>query len=252
MKKQIDLNCDMGESFGVYSIGSDAELMTVITSANIACGAHAGDFNVMDQSVILSKENGVKVGAHPGYPDLAGFGRRMMPFSPEEIYRFMIFQIGSLQAFCKVHHIPLHHVKPHGALYNVAARDHTIADAIAKAVSDLDDSLLLYGLAGSELIAAGKKYGLTVANEVFADRTYQADGTLTPRSEKNALIEDVEKAVEQVKQMVMEGIVQAVDGSTVQVQADTVCIHGDNPQAVEFARKLKRQLIADGITVCAR
>jgi 5-oxoprolinase (ATP-hydrolysing) subunit A len=249
MEKGIDLNCDMGEGYGVYSFGYDEDLMKVITSANIACGAHAGDPHVMERTVKLAKENNVAIGAHPGYPDLAGFGRRFLEYSPEEIYRLVVYQIGSLQAFCQIHHVKMTHVKAHGALYNAAAKKREVADAIAQAVKDLDDSLILYGLAGSELIAAGKRLGLAVASEVFADRTYQADGTLTPRSNPNALIQDFNQAIEQVKQMVLKSTVTANDGTVISLEADTVCVHGDNPHAIQFASQLHEALRNEGIVV---
>ncbi|WP_029191210.1 5-oxoprolinase subunit PxpA [Ornithinibacillus scapharcae] len=245
----IDLNCDMGEGFGVHSFGLDDELMDVITSANIACGGHAGDSEVMDYTVRLAKEKGVAIGAHPSYPDLVGFGRRYMGLSPEEIYRLMIYQIGSLQAFCSVHNVSLHHVKPHGALYNVAAKDKSIADAIAKAIYDLDSSLILYGLAGSELLTAGKARGLAIASEVFADRTYQADGSLTPRNDERALIIDSDKAVEQVKQIVLNKEVEAIDGTVIPMIADTICVHGDSSKALSFVLRLKEELHQAGIKV---
>ncbi len=241
----------MGESFGPYTIGADAELMNYITSANIACGAHAGDPNVMDRTVKLAKKHGVGVGAHPGFPDLAGFGRRMIDFSPNEIYQMVVYQIGGLQAFCTIHDVKIQHVKPHGALYNLAARDKEAAGAIAKAVYDVDSTLLLYGLAGGELLTAGRKLGLRVASEVFADRTYQHDGSLTPRREAGALIDNVDDAVAQVEKMVHDGAVEAVDGDFVGIAADTVCVHGDGGNAVTFAKRLHGALRDSGITVRA-
>lgn len=249
MEKSIDLNCDMGESFGHFSFGYDEDLMTAISSVNIACGGHAGDPNVMERTVRLAKEHGLAIGAHPGYPDLEGFGRRYVEYTPEEIYHFMIFQIGSLQAFCQIHQVPMTHVKPHGALYNAAAKKREIADAIAKSIKDLDQTLILYGLAGSELVAAGERYGLAVASEIFADRTYQPDGSLTPRSHHNALIHDPKQAVEQVKQMVLKGTVCAIDGTLIPLVADTVCIHSDHPQAVHFAKRLNEALWNEGLAV---
>ncbi|MUK89051.1 5-oxoprolinase subunit PxpA [Ornithinibacillus sp. L9] len=249
MQKRIDLNCDMGESFGAFKIGSDEELMKWITSANIACGAHAGDPHVMDRTVQLAKQYGVAIGAHPGFPDLAGFGRRVMDFSSDEIYRSVIYQIGSLQAFCHIHDVQMKHVKPHGALYNLAARNRQVADAIAKAVYDLDSSLVLFGLAGSELLAAGRAIGLAVASEVFADRSYQPDGSLTPRNQEGALIEDVNQAVTQVTQMVAAGEVKALNGETIAIEADTVCIHGDGTDPVRFVTKLRESLADDGMEV---
>lgn len=245
----IDINCDMGESFGAYTIGADEEMMDLISSANIACGMHAGDPNVMEQSVRLAKQKGVSIGAHPGFPDLSGFGRRMMDVTEEDVYRLIIYQIGALHAFCVVHDVRMNHVKPHGALYNLAARNYRVARAIAKAVYDFDSSLILVGLANSEILTAGRDIGLTVAAEAFADRTYTSKGTLTPRSEEGALIERVEDAVQQIKQMVFEHKLRAADGTLINMKADTICIHGDNKAAVTFARKLRMMLTDAGITV---
>lgn len=251
MVKGIDINSDIGESFGVYTIGADELLLKQITSANIACGAHAGDPNIMDHTVQLAKRNKVAVGAHPGFPDLAGFGRRMIDFTPDEIYRLVAYQIGGLQAFCKIHHVQMQHVKPHGALYNLAVHDRKVANAIARAVDDLDSSLILFGLAGSLLLDAGREAGLQVASEVFADRTYQPDGSLTSRMIEGAMITDVNVAVRQIERMVAEGVVESVNGELVTVEADTVCVHGDGPRAVEFVRKLRQALDAAGVKVGA-
>ncbi|MFB4167790.1 LamB/YcsF family protein [Virgibacillus sp. JSM 102003] len=249
MAKRIDLNCDMGESFGAYKIGSDEKLLEFVTSANIACGAHAGEPNVMDRTVRLAKEHHVSVGAHPGFPDIAGFGRRMIDFSPDEIYRMVVHQIGGLQAFCTVHGVQMQHVKPHGAMYNLAAKNRDVADAVARAVYDVDSRLVLFGLAGSELLAAGREVGLRVASEVFADRTYQADGSLTPRGRTDALIRDVDAAVLQVEHMVEEGVVRAVTDEMVDIEADTICVHGDGEHAVTFVEKLRAMLERAGIVV---
>ncbi|WP_163970602.1 5-oxoprolinase subunit PxpA [Oceanobacillus halotolerans] len=246
---RVDLNCDMGESFGAYSFGGDEAILNYITSANVACGFHAGDPRVMEETVRLAKEKHVAVGAHPGFPDLAGFGRRFMDIAPEEIYQLVAYQIGALQAFCKIHGVVMQHVKPHGALYNTAAKDRAIADAIARAVRDVDDSLILFGLAGGELVAAGRAAGLTVASEVFADRTYQPDGTLTSRKEANALIENVDTAVNQVVRMVKKGVVTAVNGDEVAIKADTVCVHGDGAHAIAFVEKLREVLTEAGVEV---
>lgn len=248
-KMNIDLNCDMGEGFGAYSFGLDEELMDVVTSANIACGAHAGDPNIMDYTVRLAKKKQVAVGAHPGYPDIIGFGRRPMELTPNEIYRLMIYQIGSLQAFCSIHGVKLHHVKPHGALYNEAAKNKEVANAIVEAIRALDSSLILYGLAGSELIKAGEVNGLAVASEIFADRTYQPDGSLTSRTAKDALIVSPKKAVEQVKHILLNGCVEAIDGSQIPIKADTVCVHGDSSTSLLFAKKLKEELLQAGISL---
>ena len=248
---KIDLNCDMGESFGMYSIGQDEEIMPYISSANIACGFHAGDPNVMKRTVHLAASHGVSIGAHPGYPDLAGFGRREMALTPEEIYSLVVYQIGSLSSFAKTEGVSLKHVKPHGALYNQAAASKEISQAIAAAVSDVNSSLILYGLAGSELIKAGKAAGLTTANEVFADRTYTPDGTLTPRRLPNALLTDPEAAVSQVIRMIKYNTVRTTDGTDVTIKADTVCIHGDGRHAVNFARSIYQKLQESGINIAA-
>ena len=249
MRKGIDLNCDMGESFGAWRMGDDEAILAVVSSANVACGLHAGDPGTMRRTVQAAAAQGVAIGAHPSLPDLAGFGRREMRVSPEETYELVVYQAGALAAFAHTAGTALHHVKPHGALYNMAARDRALADAIARAIRDFDRSLVLYGLAGSELIRAGQDAGIAVANEVFADRTYQPDGSLTPRSRPDALIHDVEAAVAQVMRMVEEHQVRAVDGTLVAIEPDTLCIHGDAPQAPTFARRIRAALDAAGIAV---
>ncbi|MBY7144142.1 LamB/YcsF family protein [Virgibacillus sp. NKC19-3] len=246
---RIDLNSDMGESFGAYTIGADEGLLKHITSANIACGSHAGDPHVMDKTVALAKKYHVAVGAHPGFPDIAGFGRRMIDFSPDEIYRLVVFQIGALQAICKIHNVSMQHVKPHGALYNLASYNREVAVAIARAVYDLDSNLILYGLAGSELLVAGRNKGLRVAAEVFADRTYQPDGSLTSRRQADAVIEDVDVAVQQVERIIREGLVKAANEELVQIEADTICVHGDGTNAVCFVEKLRKALEEAGVEV---
>nr|WP_286183216.1 5-oxoprolinase subunit PxpA [Bacillus sp. ISL-55] len=245
----VDLNCDLGESYGLFRIGNDKEVLKHITSANIACGYHAGDHNVMMETVKMAKAYGVKIGAHPGFPDLHGFGRREMKMSAEEIYNLTIYQIGALAAIAKSCGTKVEHVKPHGALYNMAGKDKAIADAIAGAVADADPTLVLFGLAGSGLVNAGEEKGLQVAHEVFADRTCQPDGSLTPRSETNAIIHDPDLAIKRVIRMVREGRVEAVDGTEIEIKADTICIHGDEPQALDFAMRLNESLKAEGIEV---
>jgi len=245
----IDINCDMGESFGPWPMGNDAVLMQHITSANIACGFHAGDPMIMQKTVRLALANGVAIGAHPGYPDLQGFGRRAMQLTPEEVYVSVLYQIGALRAIVEGEGAPLHHVKPHGALYNAAAKDRALADAIVRAVRAAGANLLLYGLSGSALIAAGEAAGLRTCSEVFADRTYQSDGSLTPRTQAGALIEDTEKAVEQALEMVRRQRVKSLDGQWVPLQADTICLHGDGPHAVEFAQALFAVFKREGIEV---
>lgn len=249
MKKYVDLNSDLGESFGSYKIGNDEEVLKHITSANIACGYHAGDHNVIHKTVQLAARYNVGIGAHPGLPDLMGFGRRWMDVSTEDIYNMVVYQINAVKGFAQLYQQNLQHVKPHGALFNKASKDKEIALAIAKAVRDTDPTLILYGLSHSELISEGEKIGLQVANEVFADRTYQPDGTLTPRSDPNAIIHDPAKAMAQVLQMVLEGTVTAIDGSEIPIQADTICVHGDEPQAVFFVQQLKKLLSDNGIIV---
>lgn len=249
--QRLDLNCDMGESFGRYVLGTDADMMNEITSANIACGFHAGDPSVMRKTVRLAVSKGIAVGGHPGLPDLAGFGRRRMDVSPEEVYDMVTYQIGALQAFVSQEGGNLRHVKAHGALYNMAAVDRAVAEAIAEAVYAMDHTLILFGLAGSEIIHAGRRTGLHTAQEVFADRTYQDDGTLTPRSMAGSLIENPEQAVKQVLQMVKEGSVTTVSGKKVAIEGDTVCIHGDGTQALSFARMLRAALHKEQIRVQA-
>lgn len=248
---RIDLNCDLGESFGAYSIGNDAAILPFVTSANIACGFHAGDPSVMRKTVQLALKNGVALGAHPGLPDLQGFGRRKIEISPQEAYDLVVYQIGALLGFIRAEGAWMQHVKPHGALYNMAAKDKNLAEAVANAVYDVNPELILFGLAGSELIWAGKKVGLKTSEEVFADRTYQPDGALTPRSQPDALIVDDAKAVSQVICMVQQKGVKATNGSWVDLKADTVCIHGDGAKALLFAKKIQDALTAAAIEVCA-
>jgi 5-oxoprolinase (ATP-hydrolysing) subunit A len=245
----VDLNCDMGESFGVYKMGKDEEILNYVTSANIACGFHAGDPSTMRKTVRLALEKNVGIGAHPGLHDLAGFGRRNMAISPEEAYDLVVYQIGALYAFVKSEGGKLQHVKPHGALYNMASKSAPLSEAIAEAVYKVDPELILFGLAGGELVKAGKKIGLRTASEVFSDRTYQEDGSLTSRSESNALIKDHEIAVNQVIRMVKEGKVQSLQGTDVSIQADTICIHGDGENAIDFAKYISSALRESGIKV---
>lgn len=243
----VDLNCDVGESFGAYHLGHDADILHYITSANIACGFHAGDPSVMRRTVKLALAQGVAVGAHPGLPDLVGFGRREMAVSPDEVYALVVYQVGALWAFVQAEGGVLHHVKPHGALYNMATVSAALAEALAEAIYNVQPQAVLYGLAGSELIKAGERLGLATASEVFADRTYQQDGTLTPRSAADALITDQADALLQVLRMVKEGKVTSQQGVDVPIQADTVCIHGDGPHGLTFARHIQEVLLSEGI-----
>ncbi|REJ08126.1 LamB/YcsF family protein [Halobacillus trueperi] len=245
----VDLNCDMGESFGRYTIGRDEEILKYVTSANIACGYHAGDPTTMKKTVQRALEHNVGIGAHPGLPDLAGFGRRPMDISEEEAYDMVVYQIGALKGFVDTEGGRLQHVKPHGALFNMAAKDQPLARAIAKAVYDVDPELVLFGLAGSELVKAGHEQGLKTASEVFSDRTYQQDGSLTSRREPNALITDHEQAVEQVIRMIKENKVHTVQDTDIDIDVHTICIHGDGESAIDFANYITKALKESGITL---
>ncbi|MFC4711629.1 LamB/YcsF family protein [Planococcus dechangensis] len=249
MNHKIDLNCDMGESFGAYTLGNDQIILDYVSSANIACGFHAGDPTTMRETVKLALEKNVGIGAHPGFQDLAGFGRRHMAVSPQEVYDLIIYQIGALYGFVKAEGGSLKHVKAHGAMYNMAVTDAKISEAIAEAVYKVDPELVLFGLSGSEIIKAGGKIGLRTANEVFSDRTYQPDGTLTPRSQDNALITDPQEAIHQVIRMVKEQKVINTAGSETALKADTICIHGDGKTAKEFARHISISLEEAGIEI---
>ena len=248
---KVDLNCDLGESFGKYRLGEQEEILKYVTSANIACGFHAGDPTVMRETVELAIASGVQIGAHPGLPDLNGFGRREMNITPQEAYDMVVYQIGALQGFLTTKGVKMQHVKPHGALYNMASVNRPLADAIAKAVYDVSPQLILYGLASSELTAAGEAIGLQTVHEVFADRTYQTDGTLTSRKQENALITDEAVAIAQVVKMVKEGTVTSVQGTEVALKAESICIHGDGAHAVEFAKRARTELEAQRIQVKA-
>lgn len=238
----MDINSDMGEGFGVWEMGNDAELLDFISSTNIACGWHAGDPARMKQLVELAVEKGVLIGAHPGLPDLVGFGRREMTITEEDAYHYVLYQASALQGFARAAGATLHHVKPHGALYNQAVKDIKLARGIARAVKDLGGEVVLYGLAGSCLIEAAKSLKVPVWQEVFADRRYTKEGFLVPRTQAGAMIEDESIALTQVLQMAQKGEVTAIDGSIIKIQADTLCIHGDNPHAVTFAKKIQEVL----------
>jgi 5-oxoprolinase (ATP-hydrolysing) subunit A len=248
----IDLNCDLGESFGRWSLGHDAEVMESITSANVACGYHAGDPNVMRDTVRLARTKGVAVGAHPGFPDLVGFGRRNMTASPREVEDFVLYQIGALHAIAAVEGVKLHHVKAHGALYNMAIRDRPLADAIARAVAAFDRSLILFGLPATELLRAGEAAGLEVAPEGFADRAYEPDGSLTPRSRAGAVIHDPDEVVKRAVRMARDGVVTATTGQDIPMRVATICTHGDTPGSHELTRLLRAGLEREGIQVRAQ
>ncbi len=245
----IDLNCDLGESFGNYKCGMDEEILPSITSANVACGFHASDPLVMQKTVRIASENHVHIGAHPGFQDLVGFGRRNMSLSAEEITAIVEYQIGALNAFCTEKGVKLQHVKPHGALYNMAVKDSFIAEAICKGVAAIDRHLILLGPAHSQLLLAAEKYGLRTAKEFFADRAYEEDGTLVARSKPGAVILDQEEAIARVIKMMKDGSVTAVTGKEIPTEADSICIHGDSPAALAFARSIHEALLTEGIQI---
>lgn len=244
---RVDLNCDLGESFGAYVMGMDDKVIPFITSANVACGYHASDPVVMEKTVGLCKTHNVAVGAHPGFPDLMGFGRREMRLTPAEAKAYMLYQIGALDGFCRVAGLRLNHVKPHGALYNMAARDAALARAICQAIREYDRTLVLLALAGSEMVRTAQEMGLPVAQEVFADRGYEEDGSLVSRQKPGAMITDEEEAITRVVRMVTEGQVTAVTGRDIPVRADSVCIHGDGEHALAFAQRIREALTSSGV-----
>jgi UPF0271 protein len=250
LKPRIDINCDLGESYGDFKVGNDEKIMPHITSANIACGFHAGDPVIMAQTINLAKKNNVAIGAHPGYPDLLGFGRREMQLTLEEAKNYTIYQVSAFQGFAKVAGVNLQHVKPHGALYNTAVKDEKLSKAIVDAVKALNHNLIIFAPVNSALAKAAVESGLRVAHEVFADRAYNPDGSLVSRKQPNAIIEEPQKVVERAIEMVKEGTVLAVNGEIINLgEVHTICVHGDTPTAVELAEALKKGLIKVGIEV---
>jgi 5-oxoprolinase (ATP-hydrolysing) subunit A len=247
--KKIDLNCDMGESFGAWKMGADAGVMPLISSANIACGFHAGDPATIRKTVRLAVDNGVAIGAHPSLPDLMGFGRRAMKISPQDMYDLVVYQAGAVEAFARAAGAKLHHIKCHGALYNMAALDEGLSDAMVRAAKDLN--VMLYVLSNSVTMKKAKEQSILVAGEVFADRGYSDDGTLAPRDKPGGMIEDPKASVKQALGMIEEGIVVTLSGKRVPVAADTMCLHGDQPGAVEFAQALRKAFKEKGISVGA-
>ena len=247
MPNKIDINCDMGESFGIYKMGLDEEVIKHISSANIACGFHAGDPMWMHQTVKLAEDQGVAVGAHPSFPDLVGFGRRNMNVEPDEAKADLVYQIGALQAFTSGK--KLQHVKPHGAMYNQAINDKTLASAICKALLDTDPNLVLLALSGSSWITIAKQLGLRVASEIFADRALNTDGTLVSRSSPGSVLHDVDEVAERSLQMVQKGVTTAITGEEIEVDADSICIHGDTPGAVDMAIAIRQKFEAEGVEV---
>jgi UPF0271 protein len=253
-KIQIDMNSDVGESFGVYKLGLDEEVIPHITSANIACGFHGGDPGVMRKTISLAKQYGVEIGAHPGFPDLIGFGRRNVDATLEEIQDDVIYQMGALQAFAISQGLRLQHVKAHGALYNMAAANQKISEAIAEAVARVDREIILVVLASSRresLLEIGKRYGIRIAFEAFPDRAYGNDGSLVSRRQKGAVIHDHEIVAKRALKMALEGKVIAIDGTEIELKADTLCVHGDNPSAVQMVKKIREDLRGAGVEVTA-
>jgi UPF0271 protein len=249
--KRIDLNCDMGESYGAWKMGADAAVMPFISSANIACGFHAGDPATIRNTVRLAVDHGVAIGAHPSLPDLQGFGRRAMKITPQDMYDLIVYQAGAVEAFARAAGARLHHVKCHGALYNMAANDAALSEAMVRAVKDLGPGIVVYVLSKSRNFDIARAAGVPVAGEVFADRGYLDDGTLSPRDQPGAMIEEEARAVKQALAMIEEGYVTSLAGKRVPVAADTLCLHGDQPGAAAFARALRKAFAERGIEVAA-
>lgn len=249
MAFKVDLNCDLGESFGNYKIGGDDKIIPLISSANVACGFHAGDPVVMKKTIETAKKNNIGIGAHPGFLDLMGFGRREMKISLDEAKAYVLYQLGALGAFCKSEGVKLQHVKPHGALYNMAAKDYELSKAICEAIADFDSSLIILGLSGSETLRATKDLGLKYASEVFADRAYEEDGSLVARSKEGAMIHDENEAIERVIKMIKEQKVTSITGKEIPIKADSICVHGDGEKALLFVRRIREKLESEGIIV---
>ena len=248
---RVDLNSDLGESFGRYTIGMDDKIIPLITSANVACGYHASDPVVMNKTLAMAKKAGIRVGAHPGFPDLMGFGRRNLSVSPEEAKAYTLYQLGALDAFCRTNGLKMQHVKPHGAMYNMAAKDYELSKAICEAIKEFDPELIVLALSGGELARAAKDMGLRTALEVFADRAYEEDGTLVNRRKDGAMITDEELAISRVVRMIKEKKVTAITGKDIPIQADSVCVHGDGEKALAFVEKIRTALKAEGIEICS-
>ena len=245
----VDLNSDLGESFGAYTIGMDSEVIPLVSSVNIACGMHAGDPSVMERTVALAARSGTAIGAHPGYPDLQGFGRRHLAMKPQEIVDSTVYQVGALQAFARLHGIELQHVKLHGALYNDTAVNYDLSLAVCRAIRQIAPDAVMLCLSGSEMLRAARDAGLQAAGEVFADRAYNEDGTLVSRGLPGAVLKDPQEMLARTVRMVREGKVKTVTGKDIAIQADSVCVHGDNPAALGFVRQIQERLAENGIAV---
>ena len=248
---RVDLNSDLGESFGRYTLGMDDKIIPLITSANVACGYHASDPVVMEKTVSMAREAGIRVGAHPGFPDLMGFGRRNMAVSPAEAKAYVMYQLGAMEGFCRAKGVKLQHVKPHGALYNMAAKDYELSRAICEAIYEFDKNLIVLALSGGELARAAKDMGLRTALEVFADRSYEEDGTLVNRRKDGAMITDEDEAIARVVRMVKEKKVTAITGKDIPIQADSVCVHGDGAKALAFVERIRKALTEEGVEICS-
>lgn len=249
MKGIVDLNSDIGESFAGYTLGLDEEVLKYVTSANIACGWHAGDALIMDKTVSEAVKNNVAIGAHPGYPDLMAFGRRNIDITPNEARAYMLYQLGALSAFAAAHGTKVQHMKLHGAFYNTACIKPDLADAIVDAMLEVDKNIILLALSGSYLAKRGEEKGLRVAHEVFADRAYNVDGTLVNRKLPGAMIHDKDEAIKRIRRMVLEGKVIAIDGTDIPIKADSICVHGDNPEAVDFVKHIRETFETEGIQI---
>lgn len=251
MKYYVDLNSDIGEGFGAYVLGMDDEIIKHVTSINLACGWHAGDPLIMDKTVKMAKDNGVRVGAHPGFPDLLGFGRREMKITAEEARCYMLYQVGALKAFTEANGVKLQHMKLHGGFYNKACNDEKLANAILDGIEDFDKDIILMVLSGSYIAKEAKRRGLRVSQEVFADRGYNEDGTLVNRALPGAFVKDPKEAIPRVIRMIKEGKVTAVNGKDIDITADSICVHGDNPKAIEFVKEIRKGLEEAGIEIMA-
>lgn len=249
MSVKVDLNSDLGESFGAYKIGMDDEVIKLVSSANVACGFHASDPVVMQKTVKMAKEAGIGIGAHPGFYDLMGFGRRNMVISPKEAYAYVTYQLGALYAFCSQQGVKIQHVKPHGALYNMAGKDYELAKGICQAIYDFDPEIILLGLSGSQMINAGRDIGLKCANEFFADRAYEDDGSLRARTKEGSMITDENEAIERVVKVLKTGTVTTYSGNELELKIDSICVHGDNAHALEFVKIIRERLSKEGIEI---
>ena len=248
---KVDLNSDLGESFGAYIIGNDEKILEYVSSVNIACGWHAGDPLVMEKTVSMAQTNNVSIGAHPGFLDLLGFGRRNMDISPMELKAYIKYQLGALMAFTTSKNTKIQHVKPHGAMYNMCAKNYALSKAVCEAIYEVDKNIILLGLCNSEMIKAGRDIGLRVANEVFADRAYEDDGTLVPRSKEGSVIHDEVLAINRTIRIIKEGKVASINGNDIPIKAHSICVHGDNPKAIEFVKNIREALLNENIEICS-